>query len=121
MAADGTGWRRVVPSPRPLRLPVLDVIRSLLDQGVLVIAAGGGGIPVVPRPDGGGLQGVEAVIDKDRCGGKLANELDADGYIILTDGGGIWQNFGKPDAREMSEFFTTSSSCLMCVYIIIRT
>jgi len=67
------------------------------------------------------LQGVEAVIDKDRCGGKLANELDADGYIILTDGGGIWQNFGKPDAREMSEFFATSSSCLMCVYIIIRT
>ena len=47
------------------------------------------------------LVGVEAVIDKDRCGAKLANELDADGLIILTDGGGIWQNFGKPDAREM--------------------
>lgn len=44
---------------------------------------------------------MEAVIDKDRCGSKLANELDADGLIILTDGGGIWQNFGKPDAREM--------------------
>jgi carbamate kinase len=54
------------------------------------------------------LQGVEAVIDKDRCGGKLANELDADGYIILTDGGGIWQNFGKPNAREMSEFHDIS-------------
>jgi len=47
------------------------------------------------------LIGVEAVIDKDRCGSKLANELDADGFIILTDGGGIWQNYGKPDAREM--------------------
>lgn len=47
------------------------------------------------------LVGVEAVIDKDRCGSKLANELDADGFIILTDGGGIWQNYGKPDAREM--------------------
>ena len=47
------------------------------------------------------MTGVEAVIDKDGCGAKLANELDADGFIILTDGGGIWQNFGKPEAREM--------------------
>ena len=47
------------------------------------------------------LQGVEAVIDKDACGAKLANEIDADGFIILTDGGGIWENFGKPEAREM--------------------
>jgi carbamate kinase len=47
------------------------------------------------------LQGVEAVINKHRCGGKLANELDADGYIILTNGGGIWTNFGKPYAREI--------------------
>lgn len=106
------------------RILQVEAIRCLLEQcpEILPIACGGGGIPVSRVPSNPQtLQGVEAVIDKDRCGGKLANELDADGYIILTDGGGIWQNFGKPDAREMSEFFTTSSSCLMCVYIIIRT
>ena len=69
---------------------------------ILPIACGGGGIPVSRIPSNPRtLTGVEAVIDKDRCGAKLANELDADGYIILTDGGGIWKNFGKPDAQEM--------------------
>jgi len=63
---------------------------------------GGGGIPVSRIPaNPRTLAGVEAVIDKDSCGAKLANEIEADGFIILTDGGGIWQNFGKPDAREM--------------------
>ena len=69
---------------------------------LLPIACGGGGVPVsrVPsRPQT--LLGVEAVIDKDACGAKLALELEADGFIILTDGGGVWKNFGKPDAAEM--------------------
>lgn len=71
---------------------------------ILPIACGGGGIPVSRIPaNPRTLTGVEAVIDKDRCGAKLANELDADGFIILTDGGGIWQNFGKPNAREMKK------------------
>jgi carbamate kinase len=86
------------------RILQVEAIRTLLEQcpEILPIACGGGGIPVSRIPSNPQtLQGVEAVIDKDRCGGKLANELDADGYIILTDGGGIWQNFGKPDAREM--------------------
>ena len=86
------------------RILQVEAIRTLLEQcpEILPIACGGGGIPVSRVPSNPQtLQGVEAVIDKDRCGGKLANELDADGYIILTDGGGIWQNFGKPDAREM--------------------
>jgi hypothetical protein len=93
------------------RILQVEAIRCLLEQcpEILPIACGGGGIPVSRVPSNPQtLQGVEAVIDKDRCGGKLANELDADGYIILTDGGGIWQNFGKPNAREMSEFHDIS-------------
>ncbi|PTT87370.1 carbamate kinase, partial [Pelomonas sp. HMWF004] len=85
MAADGAGWRRVVASPKPLRIPGLGVIRGLLAQGTLVIAAGGGGIPIAPRPEDGGMQGVEAVIDKDLCSALLATELQADCLIIATD------------------------------------
>ena len=86
------------------RILQVEAIRTLLEKcpGVLPIACGGGGVPVARVPSNPRtLVGVEAVIDKDRCGAMLANELDADGLIILTDGGGIWQNFGKPDAREM--------------------
>lgn len=104
MKPDGEYFRRVVPSPPPLEIIQIEAIQSLLENcpDLLPIACGGGGIPVSRIPSNPQtLQGVEAVIDKDRCGAKLANELDADGYIILTDGGGIWQNFGKPDAREM--------------------
>lgn len=104
MKPDGEYFRRVVPSPPPVEILQVEAIRCLLEQcpEILPIACGGGGIPVSRVPSNPQtLQGVEAVIDKDRCGGKLANELDADGYIILTDGGGIWQNFGKPNAREM--------------------
>jgi carbamate kinase len=87
-----------------LRIIQVEAIKTLLEQSpnILPIACGGGGIPVSRIPSNPQtLAGVEAVIDKDACGAKLANELDADGYIILTDGGGIWQNYGKPDAREM--------------------
>ena len=104
MKPDGEYFRRVVPSPPPQEILQIDAIRTLLEQSpdLLPIACGGGGIPVSRIPSNPlTLQGVEAVIDKDACGAKLANELDADGYIILTDGGGIWQNFGKPNAREM--------------------
>ena len=104
---DGEYFRRVVPSPPPLEILQIEAIRSLLEHNDennrwLPIACGGGGVPVsrVPsRPQT--LQGVEAVIDKDHCGSKLAVDLEADGFIILTDGGGIWKNFGKPDAKEM--------------------
>lgn len=106
MKPDGEYFRRVVPSPPPMEILQIDAIRTLLEQcpDILPIACGGGGIPVSRIPaNPTTLTGVEAVIDKDRCGAKLANELDADGYIILTDGGGIWQNYGKPDAREMKK------------------
>jgi len=101
---DGEYFRRVVPSPPPLEILQIDAIKCLMTHSphLLPIACGGGGIPVsrVPsRPST--LQGVEAVIDKDNCGSLLSIELEADGFIILTDGGGIWKNFGKPDAAEM--------------------
>lgn len=91
---DGEYFRRVVPSPPPLEILQVDAVRCLLENApsLLPIACGGGGVPVmrVPsRPET--LQGVEAVIDKDMCGSKLAIELEADGYIILTDGGGIFK------------------------------
>ena len=85
MAPDGDNFRRVVPSPQPLRVLGLEPIRWLLEKGALVIAAGGGGIPVVRGIDGNSLQGVEAVIDKDLCSGVLAHELKADCLLIATD------------------------------------
>lgn len=103
---DGEYFRRVVPSPPPMEILQIDAVKTLLEHspGVLPIACGGGGVPVARVPSNPNtLLGVEAVIDKDACGAKLANEIDADGFIILTDGGGIWENFGKPEAREMME------------------
>lgn len=101
MAPDGAGWRRVVASPRPVRVPAMGVIRSLLGQGVLVIAAGGGGIPVVPRPDGRGMQGVEAVIDKDLCSALIATDLQVDCLIIATDVDAVYLDWGLPTQRAI--------------------
>jgi len=94
----------------------VEAIKTILEQApnILPIACGGGGIPVSRIPSNPQtLSGVEAVIDKDACGAKLANELEADGFIILTDGGGIWQNFGKPNAREMKK----ASPGKLCVFV----
>mmetsp|Transcript_25100 Transcript_25100/g.54767 ORF Transcript_25100/g.54767 Transcript_25100/m.54767 type:complete len:362 (-) Transcript_25100:105-1190(-) len=102
---DGEYYRRVVPSPLPEEILQIDAVRTLLesDSNDLVVACGGGGVPVSRVPAcPSTLQGVEAVIDKDMCGAKLATDINADGYIILTDGGGIWKNFGKEDAAEMA-------------------
>ena len=85
MEADGAGFRRVVASPQPQRVLGLGPIRWLLDHQALVIAAGGGGIPVAVGDDGRSRQGVEAVIDKDLCSGLLARELNADCLVIATD------------------------------------
>jgi carbamate kinase len=84
IAADGPGWRRVVPSPEPLRILEIGAIRALIDAGTLVVCAGGGGIPVVFTP-GGGIRGVEAVIDKDLAAALLAREIEADALLLLTD------------------------------------
>ncbi|MEK7872788.1 MAG: carbamate kinase [Chloroflexota bacterium] len=90
--ADGYGWRRVVASPRPLRIVEADTVRRLAAQDVVVIAAGGGGIPVVER--GGRLEGVDAVIDKDLASACLAVTLRAKLFIMLTDvrKAALWYN-----------------------------
>ena len=105
VAADGppdkNGFRRVVASPRPLRVLNLHALTSLVDSGALVIAAGGGGIPVVRGADGHSLKGVEAVIDKDLCSGVLAHELKADCLVIATDVAAVFVDWGKPQQRAL--------------------
>jgi carbamate kinase len=92
------GWRRVVASPRPLRIVELDSIKILVDAGVVVVAVGGGGIPVV-RNDAGDLEGVAAVIDKDLASSLLAQRLGADLFLIATAVEKVALGFGTPEQR----------------------
>ncbi len=87
-------WRRVVPSPIPLRIVEAKAIKVLVDAGVIVIASGGGGIPVIEKSDGK-LYGIDAVIDKDRAGARLAKEVEADVLMILTDVEYAMIDYGK--------------------------
>jgi carbamate kinase len=94
----------VVASPQPQRVLGLQAIRWLLERGALVIAAGGGGIPVARTPSAQGpdtLQGVAAVIDKDLCSGLLARELQADVLVIATDVAGVFVDWGLPTQRAL--------------------
>lgn len=93
--ADGTGFRRVVASPRPLRILNREIVGSLMEAGVLVICAGGGGIPVTAAREH--LRGVEAVVDKDFASSLLAVELEADTLLCLTDVDGVYENWGRAD------------------------
>ena len=97
----GRGYRRVVPSPMPRRIVEINVVDQLVKSGVIVITVGGGGIPVIETDRG--LQGVSAVIDKDRASSLLARDLHADRLIILTAVDRVCVNFGKPDQRELAE------------------
>lgn len=97
IAPDGASWRRVVPSPEPHRILELSTIELLVREGVLVVCAGGGGIPVVERADGT-LAGVEAVIDKDLAGALLAASLHADAFLMLTDVDAVYADWGTPEA-----------------------
>ena len=92
---DGDGWRRVVGSPRPLRVVETPLIRMLLDSGAVVVCAGGGGVPVV-HDETGELEGVEAVVDKDLTSAVLAEALVADALLVLTDVPGVLRDFGTP-------------------------
>ena len=103
IAPDGKGFRRVVASPQPLRVIGLEPIRWLMDRGALVIAAGGGGIPVAASPGSRALHGVEAVIDKDLCAGLLARELAADCLIIATDVAAVYLDWGLPSQRALGK------------------
>ena len=93
-------WRRVVPSPLPKRITQIETIRLLVEAGVIVVCAGGGGIPVI-RNDDGDLEGVEAVIDKDRAAGLLAGELAADAFLMLTDVDAVYAAWGTPEERPI--------------------
>jgi carbamate kinase len=89
----GRGWRRVVPSPQPLAVLELEAVRTLLAAGQLVIAAGGGGIPVVRRDDA--FDGIDAVIDKDHASALLAAGLGAQRLVVLTQVPGVYRDFGQ--------------------------
>ncbi|MCS7368374.1 MAG: carbamate kinase [archaeon GBS-70-058] len=98
---EGKTYRRVVPSPEPIRILEGKVIKKLVDEGVIVIASGGGGIPVTLENDE--YTGVEAVIDKDLASEKLAEIINADILLILTDVEKVKLNFGKPDEVDIDE------------------
>lgn len=97
---DGSSWRRVVASPAPRELVELPVIQHLLADGIQVICAGGGGVPVI-KDEHGLLHGVEAVVDKDRTAAMLARAIDADVLLLLTDVEAVMTDFGTPAAREI--------------------
>jgi carbamate kinase len=97
----GRGWRRVVASPRPKEILELDAVKRLLDAGFVVVAGGGGGIPVV-EDERGELSGVAAVIDKDLASSLMARQLKAEVLIISTAVEKVCLNFGKPDQKELA-------------------
>ncbi|WP_329249062.1 carbamate kinase [Streptomyces sp. NBC_01478] len=101
MARDGKGRRRVVPSPVPERIVETDTIHELLGAGVLVICAGGGGVPVTADHDTGALTGVEAVVDKDLTAALLAEHLKADFLLVLTDVPCVYEGYGSPDQQPL--------------------
>ena len=100
MAPDGDRFRRVVASPQPRRIFEIRPIRWLLDQGTIVICSGGGGIPTA-YDDDGKLHGVEAVIDKDLAGALLAQQLEADFFLMATDVAAVAVRWGTPQARQV--------------------
>ena len=100
IAPDGGSYRRVVASPEPLEIVELGAIDRLVRAGVLVVCAGGGGIPVAEQADGA-FVGVEAVIDKDRAGALLATSLRADAFLMLTDVDAVYTDWGTPSASPI--------------------
>jgi carbamate kinase len=93
----GRGYRRVVPSPDPIEIYEKDQVNKLLDAGFIVVASGGGGIPIIVNEDGT-VQGVEAVIDKDLAGERLSIDVQAEIFAILTDTDKVYENFNTPEA-----------------------
>ena len=108
----GRGWRRVVPSPDPKTIIEKELVLALLEKDFIVIAAGGGGVPVVSDANGL-LTGVEAVIDKDLAGQRLAMDVDADVLMILTDVQAVAINWGKPDQLFLGRLSVDEARKLM--------
>ena len=107
----GRGYRRVVPSPQPVAIAEIYAIKTLVNSGALVISGGGGGVPVV-RDEDGELHGVEAVIDKDLGASMLAQKLEADRLLILTDVERVCVDFRKPSQRELLELSVADSAAI---------
>lgn len=99
-ADSNRGWRRVVPSPEPQEIIEKHAVKTLLDSGFIVVAGGGGGIPVVRTADG--TRGIVAVIDKDMAGQLLARDIGADAFFLLTEVDRVCINFGRPDQLELA-------------------
>lgn len=97
---DGPSWRRVVPSPEPVRIVESPTIELLVSNGITTVCAGGGGIPVAPDSDGD-LRGVEAVVDKDLSASLLATEIGADALLLLTDVDAVYEGWGTDHARAI--------------------
>jgi carbamate kinase len=106
IAPDGEQWRRVVPSPDPLRIVEQDSIDALVAAGTVVVCGGGGGAPVIDAAD---LRGVEAVVDKDLTAALLAVAVDADRLVLLTDVAGVLSRFGTPRAPSCCTVWTSTS------------
>lgn len=102
------GWRRVVPSPKPFEIVEGKIIKRLMEEGILVIAVGGGGIPVIRTPEG--LIGIEAVIDKDLASEKLAIEIGADTLLLLTEVERVCINYGTADQKELKSMTVEEAS-----------
>ena len=108
------GWRRVVPSPRPTSIVETPMIRSLVAEGHLVIAAGGGGCPVYATDRwGGGLEGVDAVVDKDRAAAILGRDIGAEALVILTDVDCVYADYGKETQRPLRRLPVDEAEALL--------
>jgi carbamate kinase len=105
-------WRRMASSPLPRGMAEAKLVRRLVDEGVIVVAGGGGGPPVYRHPTLG-LEGIDAVVDKDRLASVLASELAADVLMILTDVDGVYLDYGKPGARRMSQMTLAEADDLL--------
>lgn len=95
----GNGWRKVVPSPKPIAINNVDIVKQLSENGTVVVTVGGGGIPVVRENNS--IRGVEAVIDKDLASALTAIQIGADEFYILTDVPKVYINFRKPDEKAL--------------------
>jgi carbamate kinase len=112
VAPAGRGWRRVVPSPRPLEIVERRMIRTLVNEGHLVIAAGGGGTPVRIHPQYG-LDGVDAVIDKDRAAAILGRDIGAETLVILTDVDRVYTGFDTPEQKALDRLTLAEADALL--------